>query len=61
MVRSIDQQTTIKKALSAITSHETQSSIGDFGQGNSAQLFLESLQKDDIWQVNHQKQFRDLE
>lgn len=51
----------IKKALSVIRSHETQSSIDDFGQGNSAQLFLESLQKDDIWQLNNQKQFRDIE
>ncbi|MNQ66867.1 UDP-N-acetylglucosamine 2-epimerase [compost metagenome] len=51
----------IKKALSVISLHETQSSIDDFGQGNSAELFLESLQKDDIWQLNHQKQFRDIE
>ncbi len=32
-----------------------------FGEGNSAQLFLESLQKEDIWQLNHQKQFKNLE
>ena len=51
----------IKKALSVISSHEVQRSFDDFGQGNSAQLFLESLQKDDIWQLNHQKQFRDIE
>ena len=51
----------IDEALSKISSHEVQSSKADFGQGNSAELFLESLQKDDIWQLNHQKQFRDLE
>ena len=51
----------IDEALSIIGSHKVQSSIADFGQGNSAELFLESLQKDDIWQLNHQKQFRDLE
>ena len=31
----------------------------DFGKGNSAELFLKSLLNEDIWQLNHQKQFRD--
>ena len=31
----------------------------DFGQGNSAQLFLDSIENTAIWKVNHQKQFRD--
>ncbi len=31
----------------------------DFGQGNSAQLFLESIENSAIWKINHQKQFRD--
>lgn len=30
-----------------------------FGQGNSTMLFLESLQLPEIWNINHQKQFRD--
>jgi UDP-hydrolysing UDP-N-acetyl-D-glucosamine 2-epimerase len=51
----------IDDALSKIGSRKTQSSVDDFGKGNSAELFLKSLQKDDIWQLNHQKQFRDLE
>lgn len=51
----------IDNSLSKIDSHKVQSSIDDFGKGNSAELFLKSLQKDDIWQLNHQKQFRDLE
>ncbi|SHM60953.1 UDP-N-acetylglucosamine 2-epimerase [Flavobacterium saccharophilum] len=51
----------IDDALSKIGSRKTQSSGDDFGKGNSAELFLKSLQKDDIWQLNHQKQFRDLE
>ena len=33
----------------------------DFGEGNSSQLFLGSLEKGDIWQLNNQKQFRDLD
>jgi UDP-N-acetylglucosamine 2-epimerase (hydrolysing) len=50
----------ILKALNSIDSHKTQNSNSDFGKGNSAQLFLESLKDSSIWNVNHQKQFRDL-
>lgn len=46
-------------ALSIIDSHKIQKTNDDFGQGNSAELFLNCLQKSDIWQLNHQKQFRD--
>lgn len=50
----------IKKALEIITTHKVQQTDGDFGKGNSAELFLQSLKKNDIWQLNHQKQFRDI-
>ncbi|SFB21162.1 UDP-N-acetylglucosamine 2-epimerase (hydrolysing) [Flavobacterium swingsii] len=50
----------IQKSLSIIDTHQTQASQNDFGQGNSAQLFLQSLEKVDIWKLNHQKQFRDI-
>jgi UDP-hydrolysing UDP-N-acetyl-D-glucosamine 2-epimerase len=50
----------IKEALDLIVSHKVNASNGDFGQGNSNELFLEYLQKQDIWQLNHQKQFRDF-
>ncbi|SHG92777.1 UDP-N-acetylglucosamine 2-epimerase [Flavobacterium defluvii] len=49
----------ISKALSIIDKHKVQISNNDFGKGNSAELFLNCLQKSDIWQLNHQKQFRD--
>lgn len=49
----------ISKALRLIDSHQVQQTNGDFGEGNSAELFLECLQKDEFWQMNHQKQFRD--
>ncbi|MBL0738890.1 UDP-N-acetylglucosamine 2-epimerase (hydrolyzing) [Flavobacterium sp. GN10] len=49
----------IEEALSIIDSHKVQKTENDFGQGNSAELFLNCLQKSDIWQLNHQKQFRD--
>ena len=50
---------TIIEALKRIDLHKIQNVEDDFGQGNSAELFLECLQKTDIWQLNHQKQFRD--
>jgi UDP-hydrolysing UDP-N-acetyl-D-glucosamine 2-epimerase len=50
----------INDALSIIDSYEIQKSDNDFGEGNSAELFLKSLMKNDIWQLNHQKQFRDI-
>lgn len=53
-------EVSILKALNSIDSHKIQKSNSDFGKGNSAQLFLESLKDSSIWEVNHQKQFRDL-
>lgn len=50
----------ILEALSKIDSHKVQVSDNDFGEGNSNELFLQSLKKNDIWQLNHQKQFRDI-
>lgn len=47
-------------ALEKIDSHQVLKTNSDFGQGNSAQLFLESLERKNIWEVNHQKQFRDI-
>ncbi|MFK7030549.1 UDP-N-acetylglucosamine 2-epimerase [Flavobacterium oreochromis] len=51
----------ISEALLKINQHKVLSICNDFGQGNSAELFLNSLLKDDIWNLNHQKQFRDIE
>ena len=49
----------ITSALKNIDQNEVQKVDADFGQGNSAQLFLESIENEDIWRINHQKQFRD--
>jgi UDP-N-acetylglucosamine 2-epimerase (hydrolysing) len=35
--------------------------FSEFGMGNSDQIFLDLLLSDDIWNVNCQKQFQDLE
>jgi len=51
--------TSISTALQNIDQHQIQKQIADFGQGNSAQLFLESMETAAFWEINHQKQFRD--
>lgn len=57
---NVDYDTnSILTALSRIDAHEVRKT-GDFGQGNSAALFLQSLTNDDIWKIKHQKQFRDI-
>lgn len=54
------QQNSILKALKEIDSHQVEVNNLNFGKGNSAQLFLESLTDTSIWSLNHQKQFRDI-
>ena len=49
----------IGEALRSIDDHKPRK-MGGFGQGNSADLFLESITNADIWQIKHQKQFRDI-
>lgn len=48
--------------LEAIASgmEKTQVDRSSFGKGNSNKLFLESLESDEVWKLNHQKQFRDV-
>ena len=53
-------QNSIETALKNIDNHKVDFSVNDFGAGNSAELFFKSLLKRDIWNINHQKQFRDL-
>ena len=50
----------ITEALWTINLHKITAYNNDFGQGNSADLFLESLKNETFWQINHQKQFRDI-
>ncbi len=49
----------ISTALKSIDDHQVHPSCNDFGQGNSAVLFLHSLSETALWETNHQKQFRD--
>ena len=50
----------ISEALKSIDTHQVKPSNNDFGNGNSAALFLDFLKNGSIWSLNHQKQFRDL-
>lgn len=49
----------ITAALKKIDQHQVKKTEADFGQGNSAQLFLVSIENPALWTINHQKQFRD--
>lgn len=53
------QSETISEALSTIKSHTTTLQNTDFGDGKSTALFLNSIKSNDIWKINHQKQFKD--
>ena len=58
---NVDYEThSIQEAMNGIDSHKVLPSQNDFGSGNSAELFLQSLQNGDIWKVDHQKQFREF-
>lgn len=46
-------------ALKSIDSHKIHRIDSNFGDGNSTQLFVNAIQNQDIWKINHQKQFRD--
>lgn len=50
----------IANALKKIEGHQVRIAQADFGQGNSALLFLESIENTAIWKINQQKQFRDI-
>ena len=50
----------ILEALKNIDKHSINPVTHDFGKGNSAELFYNSLKNNDIWTINHQKQFKDL-
>lgn len=51
------QKENIIKALHSVINHKISPVNNDFGKGNSAVLFLNSLLTSDIWKINQQKQF----
>lgn len=60
IINTAYSQQAIFEALQNITYIKAQKKTASFGDGKSAELFLESLVNKDIWQLNHQKQFRDI-
>lgn len=54
------QKQNILNALHLISSHKVSPASKDFGKGNSAELFLNSLLSDKIWEINHQKEFKTI-
>jgi len=50
----------IKQAISSVMKKGTYPAQNLFGIGESDKLFLEVLLKDDFWQINKQKSFRDI-
>jgi UDP-N-acetylglucosamine 2-epimerase (hydrolysing) len=50
----------IVSAIKTIDFKSKQAIKNDFGDGNSAELFLRYLESSDIWKLNHQKQFKDI-
>ena len=50
----------ISKAITDLKAVQEKSSAKTFGKGNSADLFLKSLLTETLWNINHQKQFKDV-
>jgi UDP-N-acetylglucosamine 2-epimerase (hydrolysing) len=55
------QKENIIKALHSVTNHKISPTANDFGKGNSAELFLNSLLSSKIWEINHQKKFKNID
>lgn len=51
----------IKKGLLHIEKQKISKEKKSFGNGNSAKLFLKSLEQEKFWDLDKQKQFRDIE
>jgi len=55
-----NNENSIVNTLKKIDKHKVKPSLSDFGAGNSADLFLNTLINATIWNINHQKQFNDV-
>jgi UDP-N-acetylglucosamine 2-epimerase (hydrolysing) len=55
------QKENIIKALHSVINHKISPAANDFGKGNSAELFLNSLLSNKIWEINHQKKFKNID
>ena len=55
------QKENIIKALHSVINHKISPTANDFGKGNSAELFLNWLLSSKIWEINHQKKFKNID
>ena len=55
------QKENIIEALHSVINHKISLTANDFGKGNSAELFLNSLLSSKIWEINHQKKFKNID
>jgi len=53
-------ENSILESLKNIQKNRIKAEPSKFGEGNSTELFLSCLEKPDIWNLNQQKQFKDL-
>ena len=53
-------ENSISESLKNIQKNKIKAEPSKFGEGNSTELFLSCLEKPDIWNLNQQKQFKDL-
>ena len=56
----ITKKENIIKALQTVDTHKVNPTENDFGKGDSAELFLNSLSSAKIWEINHQKEFKNI-
>jgi UDP-N-acetylglucosamine 2-epimerase (hydrolysing) len=55
------QKENIIGVLHSVINHKISPTANDFGKGNSAELFLNSLLSSKIWEINHQKKFKNID
>ena len=55
------QKENIIEVLHSVINHKISPTANDFGKGNSAELFLNSLLSSKIWEINHQKKFKNID
>ena len=55
------QKENIIEALHSVINHKISPIDNDFGKGNSAELFLNSVLSSKIWEINHQKKFKNID
>jgi UDP-N-acetylglucosamine 2-epimerase (hydrolysing) len=53
-------ENSIREALLNIDKRQVIKKTAAFGKGNSSKLFLKAMLTKDLWEINHQKQFREL-